>query len=381
MHRSLAILIAGLALASSLVAQDPAPAKPAAKPAPAGNDAPPPPVGEKRRLDSIAVVVNGEAITWAEIREPVLDVAGSLEYRNEDDRIAKLTRETMKQLHRVIENKLLVQMARKAGDIRITTEELDKAVDEQQRAAGSLMEYMRSLQAKGLTLSQAREAERERLLRHKFFQANFFSTPWGQRYRRFSARVSPREIRDYYRHNAARYKVEAAVWLRRATITAAAHGGVDKARALADRARTALASGQDPAEVDAQLGLGAADLTRPVEDLTSFDLASGLHADVKRWAFAAKEGAVSDVFELARGVFAVFQVAKKQEAATRGFEEVQEELEEQLRSEKFSRLLDLMRARLFREADIRPRELGRWLLRPQGKPPIAPDVLSMILGK
>lgn len=362
-------------------ADDASPKKAPDEKPPKVDGAPQPITGEQRRLDSLAVIVNGEAITWAEIREPVLDVAGSLEYRSQADRERKLINETVRQLQRVIENKLLVQMARKAGDIRVTSEELDRAVDEQQRAAGSLTEYMRSLQAKGLTLSQAREAERERLLRQKFVQANFFSTPWGQRYRRFSARVSPREIRDYYRRNAASYKVDAAVWLRRATITASAHGGTDKARALAERARKALADGEAPAKVDETLGLGANDLTRPVEDLTSFDLESGLHADVKRWAFAAKEGAVSDVVELAPGVFAVFMVAKKREAATRGFEEVQEEVADQLRSEKSGRLFEIMRARLFREADIRPRELGQWLLRPQGELPIDREVLTMIIGK
>jgi len=327
--------------------------------------------------------VNGEVITWTDVRREMgSGIAQHLGYPDPAVRAEKLSAYAYDKLRHLIEEKILLQQARAAGDITVSDEEVDRKVREKEKELGSFLDLVKVLSDRGVTISQFQKSLREDLMREKFMQANFFSTPWGTRLRRYSLIVSPKELRDYFSANRESFRRVEAVWLRRAVIPASRHGSAEAARSVAEGARKRLADGETPASVNARLDLRAEELVARVEELEPIGPESGLVAEVKTWALAAREGEVSPVFTLAPDVFAVFVVAKKQDAEQLDFEQVQKRIEERLRERKGRIAQQEMLKRIHRAADITPPDLKRWILgEVRSPPPAPPPVLEGLLGK
>lgn len=335
-----------------------------------------------QRVDGIAASVDGDVITWHDVRKEMGDeVFSALGYATRAAREAKIDQQAHFTLRALIRDKILLLRALATKDIRVSTEEVDREMSRTQQKVGSMWEFVELASRKGMTLSEVRRSVKESLLRTKFIQAQFYQTPWGRQLRRFSLTVSPREIRDYYRRNHAEFTVQETVWLRRVIFSASSHGGLDQARALAEQVRAALEKGEKPADVDRRFKLGAADLIKPVDALDPILTTSGLKPALKEWAFSAAEKSVSPVIELAPGLLCVAVIAKKQEADIRAFAGVQDEIVERIRRGKRGIAENKMMLRLFAETDIKPVAMKRWILNRGAQPKLDRAVLLGVFAK
>jgi len=335
-----------------------------------------------RPLDGIAARVNGEVITWNDVREKMGDVAKSLGYPTAAEREKKLEEYALNKLQILVQEELALQMAKQEG-IEASKEEVDREMRRQQQGMGGPLSMLKLASDRGMTLSELRRTFEEDIMRQKFYASKIFHTPWASRLRRYSVQVSPGEIRAFYRRHRSEFRVRGAVWLRRLHISAQEQGGDAKARALGLAVIKDLKSGLTPAEIDQNRKLGCEQFSCPIADLDPLYKDSGYKKQIKTWAFTSKPGAVSDLFKLSPGNYAIFYLEKKTDEKVQSFEEVQDDIEDQLRMANQNRARHLMLRDLFKNADIEPTELKRFMLNPQGpRPRVVPrEIVAGILGK
>jgi len=335
-----------------------------------------------RPLDGIAARVNGEVITWNDVREKMGDVAKSLGYPTAAEREAKLEEYAMDKLKLLVEEELLLQMAKQEG-IQASKEEVEQEMRRQQQGMGGPLSMLKLASDRGMTLAELRRTFEEDIMRQKFFVSKFINTPWARHLRRYSLQVSPGEIREFYRRHREEYRVRGAVWLRRLHISAEEQGGDDKARSLGMAVIKDLKAGLTPAEVDIKHKLDCEQFSCPIADLDPIYKDTGLRKAIKQWAFSQTPGAASDLFKLAPGSYAIFYLEKKREEKVQSFEEVQDEIRDRLRVANQNRARHLMLRDLFKAADIEPADLKRYMLNPQGRRPrvVPREIVAGILGK
>jgi hypothetical protein len=335
-----------------------------------------------RPLDGIAARVNGEVITWNDVREKMGDVAKSLGYPTAAEREKKLAEYALNKLKILVQEELALQMAKQEG-IDASKEEVDREMRRQQQGMGGPLSMLKLASDRGMTLAELRRTFKEDIMRQKFYASKFIHTPWASRLRRYSVQVSPGEIRAFYRRHRKEYRVRGAVWLRRLHISAEEHGGDAGARALGVAVIKDLKSGLTPAEVDLKRKLECDQFSCPIADLDPIYKDSGYKKQIKTWAFTNQAGAVSDLFKLSPGNYAIFYLEKKIDEKVQSFEEVQDDIRDRLRMANQNRARHLMLRDLFKNADIEPGELKRFMLNPQGpRPRVVPrEIIASILGK
>jgi len=343
------------------------------------------PASEKKYkpVDGVAVIVNGEVITWNDVRKEIGNVTKSgFGYPTQEEKEKKLETYAFTMLEKVVKDRLLLQKAR-AEHITVSKEELDLEVERQQKRAGSPWEFVKLARDSGMTLSQLRQTIKEELLREKFVMARFRSMPWGKHLRKYSIRVSPGEVRDHYRKHRDQYREQASVWLRRVHISTEEQGGETPAIALGNSIVKDLRGGLSPLEVSKKYkesGLDFQKFVCPAEDLEPLARDSGFLKSILSWAFSQDRGAVSDLVRLGPGSFAIFYVEKKKDAVEMTFEAVQDEITSELYLKKQARIRDRMFNQLFQQADISWPELKKWILRVGKRPVLKQEVLQSILS-
>ena len=308
----------------------------------------------------MAARVNGEVITWTDVRQRLGNVAGVLGHATRAEFEEKLWDYALKNLRELIHDKLLLQMAKQEG-ITVSTEEVARELQIRKQRAGSSWAFVKQLSDKGQTLSDVEREIENDLLRQKYTQAKVNYVPWAPHMQRFSYNVSPGDVRKYYLAHPDQFFQRAAVWLRCVHLDGSVFGGREKTQALAMAVVEALRKGTEPAKVDRSFQLHCRDLTCSVDDLKPVFQESGLLQSVKNWAFSQPVGAVSEPLELAPGNWKVFLVARKQDDVIRKFEEVQGQIEESLRRQGLQNARLIMRQELYKQADIEPLDLKQWI--------------------
>jgi SurA-like protein len=311
-------------------------------------------------LDGVAARVNGEVITWTDVRQRLGNVAGVLGHATRAEFEEKLWDYALKNLRELIHDKLLLQMAKQEG-ITVSTEEVARELQIRKQRAGSSWAFVKQISDKGQTLSDVEREIENDLLRQKYTQAKVNYVPWAPHMQRFFQR--------------------AAVWLRCVHLDGSVFGGREKTQALARAVVEALRKGTEPAKVDRSFQLHCRDLTCSVDDLKPVHQESGLLQSVKNWAFSRPVGAVSEPLELAPGNWKVFLVARKQDDVIRKFEEVQGQIEESLRRQGLQNARLIMRQELYKQADIEPLDLKQWIQDGRNVLPPNQPVVRNILSK
>jgi peptidyl-prolyl cis-trans isomerase SurA len=119
-------------------------------------------------LDRIVAIVNGEVITWSELRDHInIDGAGYIQGLNGVEREEKIRKLEQPFLNQLIEIKIIEQAAKKLG-LDVSDSELDRAIQEIKTKFNlSDQEFLDSLRSENMTLKDYRYRLKQQILIQK----------------------------------------------------------------------------------------------------------------------------------------------------------------------------------------------------------------------
>ncbi len=238
-------------------------------------------------------------------------------------------------------------------------ETINKAVDGKIRERinehfqGSQAKFERYLAGRGLSLDDYKQQERRRLVAIQYLREEILP----------HIRISRRQLVEFYEQNRQRYETPARVRLQiidlpdSAFLEGDASGPVarvaahDKAGQQAKQALAALKAGTDFTEVARQYSKGIHAANGGDWDWISQPGLQGRWAQPSQAAFDLQAGQFSDIIEVSDGYFIV-RAAEKVEAQRKGFQDVQAELEQQLRDQMFNYHSAKFLSKLWVKSDI-----------------------------
>ena len=142
--------------------------------------------------DGIVAVVNDDVITRSDVERALSPL--KFQYNKEglsgEDLTLKLEEARNKVINNMIEGKLILLEARKAG-VTVSDEEVDAKIKDVQRSFSTPEEFETALEYEGYTINRLKEKYREQILTSKFFRQEIFS----------KVLISPQEITGYYREH------------------------------------------------------------------------------------------------------------------------------------------------------------------------------------
>lgn len=276
-------------------------------------------------VDGIAAVVNGDVITFSQVREVVAARERSLHSMySGQELVDKIKEARLAALKDLIDRQLIIQEFTKQGlkiPDRIIEENINRLVEEQ--FGGDRQVFLKTLQAQGYTLQQFRNFERDKIMVQAMRQRNVRSTPI----------VSPQKIRSYYDNNKQEFSSEEQVKLRMIVINK--YSGDESStpetqKAIADEIRTKLVAGGDFARM-AQVY--SEDSTRDAGGDWGWVDRTMLNQELTREVFKLKAGQISPVVSLGDSYY-ILMVEARKSGTVRPFDEVKETIENRLLEEE-----------------------------------------------
>jgi peptidyl-prolyl cis-trans isomerase C len=273
--------------------------------------------------DAAIVVVNGETLYEKDLQamvEMLRRALGKADTPPEGD--LELRKKALTQL---IEFELLCQDGTTLGaqEMEKIEQRLGEAVARAQEQSGGEEKLKEQLAQEGLTLEEAKENFKKNLLVQADVELRVVS----------KVEVKEEELRAFYQSNPDRYRHEDLVGARHILVKVSQEASEEDKKAALEKIgalRKELLEGKDFAEL-AKTSSGCPSRQRG-GDLGYFPKGT-MVPEFERAAFALKEGEVSEPVQTQFG-YHLIQVYGRQPAAIWPFEEVQDQVERDLRREK-----------------------------------------------
>ncbi|MFZ0436328.1 MAG: peptidyl-prolyl cis-trans isomerase [Chthoniobacterales bacterium] len=279
-------------------------------------------------LNGIAAVVNGEIITFSQVRELV----GSRErsaaevYQGEElqRRIKEMRQGAVQDL---VDRALILQEFRKK-EFNIPSYIIDDSINRiiRQEFGGDRTAFVKTLQAQGYTMARFREVEKDKITVQAMRQAKTSD----------NIIVSPVKIREYYNKNSAAYTSPEQVKLRMIVLKEGSSNGDAPSdssagkKQMAAELREKLAGG---AEFDRLAQMYSEDSTSDMGGDWGWIERKTLNEDLAKVAFSLKPGEISTVTQLDNGYY-ILMVEARKPAVTKPLSEVQPEIVQALIQEE-----------------------------------------------
>jgi parvulin-like peptidyl-prolyl isomerase len=293
-------------------------------------------------VDGIAAVVNGDIITYSEVR----DVVGPREkllrsqYSGQEliDKIKEARRAALQDL---IDRQLIIQDFNKEK-FQIPPHFIDEHVDTTIRESfgGDRNTFIKTLQAQNYTLSKFRDLERDKIIvqawRAKNVKSNLF--------------VAPNKITEYYAQHKKEFSSKEEVKLRMIMIPGQGNSGNSAAqKAMVEEIRAKIITGAD---FDRMAQMYSEDATRDLGGDWGWIDRKTLSEPLSNAAFGLKPGEVSQVVEVS-GNYYLLKVEGRHDAIVRSLKEVRADIEKKLQQEEAQRLQEHWLAGLRAKAYIK----------------------------
>jgi parvulin-like peptidyl-prolyl isomerase len=293
-------------------------------------------------VDGIAAVVNGDIITYSEVR----DVVGPREkllrsqYSGQEliDKIKEARRAALQDL---IDRQLIIQDFNKEK-FQIPPHFIDEHVDTTIRESfgGDRNTFIKTLQAQNYTLSKFRDLERDKIIvqawRAKNVKSNLF--------------VAPNKITEYYAQHKKEFSSKEEVKLRMIMIPGQGNSGNSAAqKAMVEEIRAKIITGAD---FDRMAQMYSQDATRDLGGDWGWIDRKTLSEPLSNAAFGLKPGEVSQVVEVS-GNYYLLKVEGRHDAIVRSLKEVRADIEKKLQQEEAQRLQEHWLAGLRAKAYIK----------------------------
>lgn len=279
-------------------------------------------------INGIAAVVNGEVVTFSQVRELVAarEKSAAELYRGQEleTKIKEMRREAVNDL---IDRALILQEFRKK-EFNIPSYIIDDSIQRiiRQDFGGDRTAFIRTLQAQGYTMARFRDVEKDKITVQAMRQSKTSD----------NIIVSPVKIREYYNSHSAAYTSTEQVKLRMIVLKEGATAGdapsdpsVGK-KQMAGEIREKLAGG---AEFDRLAQMYSEDSTNEAGGDWGWIERKTLNEELAKVAFSLKPGEISQVIPLDNSYY-ILMVEAKKPAVTKPLSEVQPEIVQTLVQEE-----------------------------------------------
>lgn len=272
-------------------------------------------------VDGIAAVVNGDVITFSQVRDVAAARERMLRTSLRGSELVEKTQEARKSaLNDLIDRQLILQDFKEQGltfPPRVIDQRVTTVINEE--FGGERQAFLRTLQAQGYSLAKFKELERDKLIVQAMRQRNV----------RANVLISPQRVEEHYRKNRERWTTNDEVQLRMIVIskyTGDEGSTPETQKALAQEIRTKLAAGADFGRM-AQMY--SDDITRDEGGDWGWVQRNTLNEDLTLEVFKLKAGEISSVVDLA-GSYYILRAEARKPGNVKPLEEVRLEIENEL---------------------------------------------------
>jgi len=278
---------------------------------------------EPQVVDGIAAVVNGEVITFSQVRalsaprEKLL--RSQLTGKDLEKKLIELRELALKDL---IDRRLVIQAFKKES-YQIPDHIVDQRVHEiiRESFGGDRNTFIKTLEAQNYTLGEFKEKELERIMVSAMRSHNV----------KTNSIISPTKIEDYYRKHHEEFTSKEQIKLRMIMIS----GQKDTAsapaqKALAEEVLGKLAGG---AEFDRTAQVYSEDSTKDNGGDWGWIERNTLAAPLEKFAFNMPVGRISNIIDYA-GNYYIIKVEDKRGGTTRSLAQARDDIEKRLLQEE-----------------------------------------------
>jgi parvulin-like peptidyl-prolyl isomerase len=297
---------------------------------------------ESQQVDGIAAIVNGEIITYSQVRGLSGPRERLLRSQFTGDELAKQLKTARElALKDLIDRQLIVQSFRKEK-FEIPDHFVEERVNDiiRENFGGDRNTFIKTLQAQNYTLTQFKKDETDKIIVSAMRSRNVKRTTV----------IPPAKITEYYQQHKAEFTAKEQVKLRLIMIpTHAAEGNQAAQKAIAEEILGKLADGA-PFERMAQMY--SEDSTRDLGGDWGWVERKTLAAPLEKVAFNLPVGRTSHVIELGPN-FYIIKVEEKRGGETPSLAKMRADIEKKLMQEESQRQQELWLAGLRQKAYIR----------------------------
>lgn len=297
---------------------------------------------EPEVINGIAAVVNGDVITYSQVRELSAPREKLLRSQYSGEELEKGLREARQAaLKDLIDRRLIIQAFQKEK-FQIP----DHFVEEQMRGiikesfGGDRNTFIKTLEAQSYSLGEFKQRETERMIVQAMRAKNIKRNPIS----------SPTKVEEYYKKHRAEFTAKERVKLRMIMIPGHADTGQSATqKALAEEVLGQLAGG---AEFERMAQTYSEDGTRDVGGDWGWIERKTLAAPLEKVAFSMPVGRISNIIDYG-GNYYILKVEEKEGGTTRSLAEARPEIEKKLLQEEAEDLQERWIAGLRAKAYIR----------------------------
>jgi peptidyl-prolyl cis-trans isomerase SurA len=277
-------------------------------------------------INGIAAVVNGEVITYSQVREVVAAQERSASELYQGDELQKkVTEMRRKAVQELIDRALILQEFKKK-EFNIPEYVVDDTIQKIIRSdfGGDRAAFVKTLQAQGFTMARFRRVQKDKIIVQAMRQSKTSD----------NVLVSPVKIREYYNQHASSYTTPEQVKLRMIVLKEGAGSDTPAAtfvskKQMADEIREKLAGG---AEFDRIAQMYSEDSTNDSGGDWGWVERKTLNETLAQTAFSLKPGEISAVIALDNAYY-ILMVEQKKPAQTKPLSEVRQEIVDALTQE------------------------------------------------
>ncbi|MEY2487148.1 MAG: peptidyl-prolyl cis-trans isomerase SurA [Verrucomicrobiota bacterium] len=293
-------------------------------------------------VDGIAAVVNGDIITYSQVRELVAPREKLLRSQLTGEALAKNIKETRELALKDLIDRQLILQAFKKENFQIPDHYVDQRLHEiiDENFGGDRNTFIKTLEAQNYTIGEFKKLESERMIVQAMRGKNVKKQPL----------VSPVKIEEYYRQHREDFTAKEQIKLRMIMIPAHANDGNAPAqKAMAEEILGKLANG---AEFDRIAQIYSEDSSRDLGGDWGWIERKTLAPPLEKIAFNLPVGRISSIVEFS-GNFYILKVEEKKGGTTRSLATVRDEIEKKLIQQEAQELQERWIASLRSKAYIR----------------------------
>jgi len=297
---------------------------------------------EPEVVDGIAAVVNGDVITYSQVRDLVAPREKLLRSQFRGEELIKKVKEIREAALKDLIDRQLILQAFKTEQFQIPDHFVDQHMHEiiQEDFGGDRNTFIKTLEAQNYTLGEFKKMETERMI---------VQAMRGKNVKKKQV-VSPVKIDEYYKQHRDEFTAKQEIKLRLIMIPAHASDGTGPAqKAMAEEILGKLANG---AEFERIAQIYSEDSSRDLGGDWGWIERKTLAPPLERVAFNLPVGKISNITEYS-GNYYILKVEDKRGGTTRSLAEVRGEIEKKLIQQEAQDLQERWIASLRSKAFIR----------------------------
>lgn len=282
-------------------------------------------------LDGVAAVVNGDVITFSQVREVVQARERALKAQYSGQELTNKIKEArLGALKDLIDRQLILQEFKKK-EFNVPTRVIDERIQQiiREDFGGDRQAFTRTLQAQGYTMTRFREMERDKFIVQAMRYSNI----------KTDLLVSPHKVDGYYSGAKKDFGSQDQIHLRMIMINrqpGTTALGQDNQRMMADEIRAKILMGA-PFE---QLAMTySEDSSRQNGGDWGWIDRKTLNADLTKAAFALNTKQLSPVIQIGNAYY-ILRVDERKDATSKPLAEIRPELERKIQSEERQRMTE-----------------------------------------